>query len=295
VEKSIRGAAKEIPANGLRGYEKGEIIILQNAAQGQWINMGTKTSCKFVPHGPTSGYGVALAGSLRVSVNGSATQYIDNHGIRSSDITFVEYRVTNDTDTIQAQAPGNGSITVTCSADPSTTHALDFACVRNGCVPEWDIFAAGTRAAIAGDTTTVPITVTGALASDIAFATITVSNDSDTIAAVTCAANAVNLTVSADPETDHSWAYMVLRPRGTFKPSHYIAYAGIHTTVGGNVAEPITITGALATDIPIVHYNTSNDTDTIVKAVLTANTLTVTTTVDPGVAHKFAYMILRAY
>ncbi len=95
--------------------------------------------------------------------------------------------------------------------------------------------------------------------------------------------------------TDHIWAYVVLRPRGTFKPSHYVAYAGVHTTVGGAAAEAITVTGAMATDVPIVFYNTTDDTDTIVKAVVTANTLTVTMSADPGATHKLAYMILRAY
>jgi hypothetical protein len=44
-----------------------------------------------------------------------------------------------------------------------------------------------------------------------------------------------------------------------------------------------------------VFYNTTDDTDTIVKAVVAANTLTVTMSADPGATHKLAYMILRAY
>ena len=90
---------------------------------------------------------------------------------------------------------------------------------------------------------------------------------------------------------------MVIRPRGTFKPSHYIAYAGTHTTVGGAAAEAVTITGARATDIPIVVYNTTNDTDSILKVVMTKNTMTMTVTcsADPSTVHAFSYMILRAY
>jgi hypothetical protein len=97
------------------------------------------------------------------------------------------------------------------------------------------------------------------------------------------------------PATAHSFHYVVLRPCGSFKPSHYIAYAGKHTTVGGAAAEAVTVTGALATDIPIVIYNTTNDTDSILKVVMTANTMTVTCSADPSTAHAFSYMLLRAY
>ena len=88
---------------------------------------------------------------------------------------------------------------------------------------------------------------------------------------------------------------MVIRPRGTFKPSHYIAYAGKHTTVGGAAAEAVTISGALSTDIPIVIYNTTNDTDSILKVVMTTDTMTVTCSADPSTVHAFSYMLLRAY
>jgi hypothetical protein len=88
---------------------------------------------------------------------------------------------------------------------------------------------------------------------------------------------------------------MIIRPRGTTKASHYIAYAGLHTTVGGAAAEAVTITGAKSTDIPIVGYSATNDTDTILKAVMTTDTMTVTCSADPSTVHGFWYLILRAY
>ena len=292
-------SGSSVPATGASGYNPGATFTLTSTALGQcptWVNLGTPTSCLFVPVGPVNGYGVAVAGGPVTSAGGDTTETISPSGqIRSTDIAFVGHETSNDTDSIVAAISANEAITITASADPSTAHAYVYAALRSNCVPAWDIVAAGTREAIAGDTTAIPITVTGVQAGDIAFANYTATNDTDTIAKVVCTANTVTITASADPVTDHTFSYVVLRPRGGFKPSHYVAYAGVHTTVGGAAAEAITVTGALATDIPIVIYNTTNDTDTILKAVPTANTLTVTCSADPSTAHKLAYMLLRAY
>jgi hypothetical protein len=302
--KAIQGMwpNNTVPASGTPGFEPGAEFYLKDATLGKaykWVNQGTKASCLFVPVGPVAGYGFVVGGGPQTSAGGDTTEIITLSGqIVGTDVSFVEHSTTNDTDTIVAQIATNDKITITGSADPSTAHAYVYAAARNKCEPQWDIFAAGTRTAIAGDTTSVPITVTGVLATDIAFATIIDTDDTDTLAAVACTTDTVTLTVSADPVTDHTWSYVVLRPRGTFKPSHYIAYAGVHTTVADGSAPytaAITVTGALATDIPIVHWNTTDDTDTIVKAVMSANTLTVTLSADPGTTHKLAYMILRAY
>jgi hypothetical protein len=108
-------------------------------------------------------------------------------------------------------------------------------------------------------------------------------------------ANEMVVTLSANPAATHGLHYMVLRPRGSFKPSHYVAYAGAFTCLTGSATQPITVTGALATDIPVVVYKTTDDTDLILKAVMTANTLTLTLQNDPLAAHSVQYAILRAY
>lgn len=297
VEKS-RGTI--VPVSGSAGYAPGCTFQLYTAANGQcpdWINIGTVTSCLFVPVGPVTGYGIALAAGPVDCTSGNAATVITDNRFHQQDIPIAGYVVTNDTDNILsvAQTAGKQSFTITASADGASAHDYVYAALRQYCVPEWDIVAAGERVAVADDTTTVAITVTGAQVGDIAFATVQDTNDTDTICAAAVTANTLTLTVSADPVTNHTFAYVVLRPRGTFKPSHYVFAAGTHTTVGGAKAEAITVTGALATDIAIVVYHTTDDTDTIVKAVVTADTLTVTMSDDPGTAHKLSYMILRAY
>lgn len=78
-------------------------------------------------------------------------------------------------------------------------------------------------------------------------------------------------------------------------PSHVVKFAGQPTTVGGAAAEAFTVTGALSTDlafVQIVDNGTANV--TALQAVVTANTLTVTFSADPGADTVINYQILRA-
>lgn len=294
----IHKSGTSVPAAGTAGYAPGAEFYLNNASLGQcpkWVNLGSATSCAFYPVGPTLGYGIFSAGGPVTSSGGDTSETISLQGVAmDTDLAIVGHEVSNDNDQIVAAISNEGAINITGSADPSTDHGYVYALLRNKCVPTFDIVAAGT-ATTAGGAAAEAITVAGVLATDIAFANYSATNDTDTISDVVCSANTVTVTCSADPSTAHGLHYCVIRPRGTFSPSHYIAYAGTHTTVGGAAAEAITVTGALATDIPIVIYNTTNDSDSILKAVVTANTLTVTCSADPSTAHAFTYMLLRSY
>jgi len=289
-----------IPADGASGYNPGSLLILPDAVLGMtpmWMNLGTKTSCKFRPVGPQPGYGFYRAGGGIASAGGDTTEVITISDAMSEwDIGIVGHSVSNDTDNIVSAIITDKTLTIVGSADPSTDHAYNYGVLRQGCVPEFDIVFAGTHTCVGGAAAET-ITLTGALATDIAFVTYGATNDTDTIAKAVMTENTLTVTMSDDPGTAHSLHYMVLRPRGTGsrKPTHYIAYAGLHTTLGGAKAEAVTVTGALATDIPIVGYSVTNDTDTILKAVMTANTLTVTCSADPSTVHGFWYVILRAY
>lgn len=78
-------------------------------------------------------------------------------------------------------------------------------------------------------------------------------------------------------------------------PSHVVKFAGQPTTVGGNAAEAITVTGAAATDLAFVQMvDDGTNNVTIVNAVVTSNTLTVTFSGDPGNDAVINYQLLRA-
>lgn len=73
-----------------------------------------------------------------------------------------------------------------------------------------------------------------------------------------------------------------------------IAYAAQATTAGGAAAEAITVTGALATDLAFVQMvDPGTNTVSVVQAVVTANTLTVTFSADPGNDAIVNYQIVR--
>jgi hypothetical protein len=79
------------------------------------------------------------------------------------------------------------------------------------------------------------------------------------------------------------------------QPSHVVKFAGQPTTGGGNAAEAITVTGALATDLAFVEMvDPGTNTVSIVQAVVTADTLTVTFSGDPGNDAVINYQLLRA-
>ena len=78
-------------------------------------------------------------------------------------------------------------------------------------------------------------------------------------------------------------------------PSHVVKYAGQPTTSGGAAAEAITVTGAAATDLAFVQMvDDGTNGTTIIDAVVTTNTLTVTFSADPGADAVINYQLLRA-
>lgn len=78
-------------------------------------------------------------------------------------------------------------------------------------------------------------------------------------------------------------------------PSHVVKYAGQPTTVGGAAAEAFTVTGVAATDLAFVQIvNNGTNNVTVLQAVCTLNTLTITFSGDPAADTVFNYQILRA-
>ncbi len=78
-------------------------------------------------------------------------------------------------------------------------------------------------------------------------------------------------------------------------PSDIVKFADQVTTAGGAAAEAFTVTGAAATDLAFVQVvdNGTNNV-TVLQAVVTLNTLTVTFSADPGNDCIINYQLLRA-
>lgn len=79
-------------------------------------------------------------------------------------------------------------------------------------------------------------------------------------------------------------------------PSHVIKFGGQLTSVGGAAAEVFTVTGAVAaTDRAFVQVvNDGPNNVTVLQAVVTNNTLTVTFSADPGAGAIINYELIRA-
>lgn len=78
-------------------------------------------------------------------------------------------------------------------------------------------------------------------------------------------------------------------------PSHIIKFAAQHTTVGGAADEAIVVTGAAATDLAFVQLvDDGTNNVSVLSAVVTLNTLTVTFSGNPGNDAIINYQIIRA-
>jgi len=79
-------------------------------------------------------------------------------------------------------------------------------------------------------------------------------------------------------------------------PSHVVKFAGKHTsTANGGGVNAVTVTGVAATDVVIATLQTAGSTPrTILTAIPTTNTITVTFSGDPSTDHIVSYMVLRA-
>lgn len=78
-------------------------------------------------------------------------------------------------------------------------------------------------------------------------------------------------------------------------PSHVIKYGARYTTIGGNAAEAITLSGVASTDLVFVRLvNDGTANVTISGWAPTTDTLTVTFSGDPGNDAIIDYIVIRA-
>lgn len=106
--------------------------------------------------------------------------------------------------------------------------------------------------------------------------------------ALTIAADAITTTKILNAAVTKAKLETAIQPAGVIK------FGAQFTTLGGAAAEAITVTGALATDLAFVQLvDGGTGVVSVVKAVVTADTLTVTFSADPGNDAKINYQIVR--
>jgi len=176
-----------------------------------------------------------------------------------------------------AQLADSGNCALNGAWEPTQYHSLMLC---------WDDFA-GKWIEVGRSPTTSPADIS------LADGDILVGNSSNIAAAVTMSGD---ITMDNAGVTSIGAGKVVLADLATaVSPSHVVKYAAQVTTAGGAAAEAITVTGLLSTDLvfcQIKDNGTSNV--TILQAVPTANTLTVTFSADPGNDTVIYYQALRA-
>lgn len=159
-------------------------------------------------------------------------------------------------------------------ASPDTTLATD------------GEFAPGTDANVPLTSAHILVGSAGNVATDVAMSgDATISNTG----AVTIASNAVTTAKILNANVT------LAKLASGITPSHIVKYAGQPTTVGGAASEAFTVTGAAATDLAFVQIvNNGTNNVTVLQAVVTLNTLTITFSGDPSNDCVFNYQLLRA-
>ncbi len=77
--------------------------------------------------------------------------------------------------------------------------------------------------------------------------------------------------------------------------THRVIAGGTFTTVGGDASEAITVSGALATDFPVVVVKTAGATPrSIVAQTAASNAINLTMSGDPSTDHVLTYLLFRA-
>lgn len=158
----------------------------------------------------------------------------------------------------------------------------------------FDVAKSGDNWSLTANTSTVPLANTHIFVGNPSGVATDVAMSGDATMANTGALTIANDAITTAKIDDANVTLAKLAAGIT--PSHVIKFADQVTTVGGAAAEAFTVTGAVAaTDrafVQVVDDGTAGV--TVLQAVVTTNTLTVTFSANPGNDTIINYQIIRA-
>ena len=103
------------------------------------------------------------------------------------------------------------------------------------------------------------------------------------------------VTTAAAPQIIPAGSIVLAMLSAGITPAKIVKYGAQYTTLGGAAAEAIAIAGAVNTDLAFVQLvNHGPNTVSVSFSVVTANTLTVTFSGDPGAGTIINYQLLRS-
>lgn len=167
----------------------------------------------------------------------------------------------------------------------------------------FDVAKSGDNWSLTANTSSIPLANAKLLVGNAAGVATAVDMSGDATIANTGALTIANLAVetgmlAADAVTNAKLADDAVSLENLdagITPSHIVVFAGQPTTVGGAASEAFTVTGAAATDLAFVQVVDDGTAGvTVLQAVVTTNTLTVTFSANPGADTIINYQLLRA-
>lgn len=173
-------------------------------------------SCVALRKGGEANFQVFAAGTF-TTAGGDTAESITVAGVLPSDVCLVQMQTKGASPTtIDEAICAAGSITIEMTADPATDHVFSYVVFRAAGTfkPSHYVYAAGTYVCVTADAAGMLVPVTGALTSDVAFACISKTNDTDVLVSrKVTAAGVLTITNSADPDVDgtHEFDYFLLR------------------------------------------------------------------------------------
>lgn len=173
-------------------------------------------SCVALRAGGPANFEVFAAGTF-TTAGGDAAESITVAGVKASDVCLVQVQTKGASPvTVDEAICAAGAITVEMSADPADDHVLNYVVLRaaGSFTPSHYVFAAGTYSCLTADGAAMAVAVTGALTTDIPFACISKTNDTDVLVSrKITAAGTLTITSSADPDVagTHEFDYFILR------------------------------------------------------------------------------------
>jgi hypothetical protein len=173
-------------------------------------------SCIALRAGGPANYEVFAAGTF-TTAGGDAAESITVAGVKASDVVLVQMQTKGASPvTLDEAIAAAGAITLEFSGDPATDHVVSYVVLRaaGSFTPSHYVVAGGTYVCLTADSAAMAVVVAGALTTDIPFAGISKTNDTDVLVTrKVTAAGTLTITSSADPDVagTHEFDYFLLR------------------------------------------------------------------------------------
>lgn len=218
-----------------------------------------------------------------VNAGGSATTTFADSAITSNSIVVARWEASANAVSVNTVIPSNGSLTVVSTGDPGASTLEYFSIIPSVALQNAGVIAA--NASYAGGATTIVISNPLITAASVVTANFVSQANASKIASVLAGAGTITITVNANPGASVI-AYIAVTPSAGLTANGM--YAVEYSNAGGSATTTITDANILSTSIVTGDWSSQANAAYIEKITVTASTLTILSSADPGVS-VFSY------